>query len=119
MKVCCHLIIDLNIYLIYKKSSVTVIVVALLRNDSTDFYEFFCAHLAGMRIGLKVYFIPLGDLGVPIQKMFSYFFDNFLLYFLRFGIKKHPNFHPLTLITFFNHDFSISTLVSSDYYYSL
>ena len=48
--------------LVYNKNSrVTVFVVALLRNGSTDFYELFCVYLIGMRIGRKVYFIPLGD----------------------------------------------------------
>ena len=49
---------------------------------------FFCVYLVGMRIGRKVYFIPLGDWGVPIQR---------ILYFSQFNALLNGHFHLHTL----------------------
>ena len=42
-----------------------------------------------MRIGSKVYFIPLGGLGVPMQKFFLFFDENSFLILFRFGVEKY------------------------------
>ena len=67
-------------------------VVVHLPKGSTDFYDFFCEYLVGMRIGSKVHFISLGDVRCPYPDFF------YLLCFFRFGIKIPitPNFHPPT-----------------------
>ena len=54
-----------------------------------DGFLWICSvYLVGMRTGRKVYFIPLGDYGVPIQRMF---------YFSKFNSLFNGHFHLHTL----------------------
>ena len=77
----------------------------------TIFMIFLSIYFVGMRIGRKVYLLPLGDLNVPVQKAFLYSFDkNLFCIVFRFEIKKIPILQIFTLLPppHFYRDFSIS-----------
>ena len=55
-------------------------VVILLGNGLTDFYEILYVYLVGMRIGRKLFFIPLSDTGGPPQTFVFIFLTKFFIF---------------------------------------
>ena len=79
---------SLMCYLMYKN-----LVSRCLWSNSSEkarpiFMNFFGVYLVGMRIGRKVYFIPLGDYSVPMQIFKIFLTKIYFCILFRFGIKN-------------------------------